>query len=446
MARFPHGYLSVLLGSLLLFGCESQGENGDEESQESSTSGGEGDIVSSTTQETGQMSSGSSQDSSPTLPSPSSSETSSAPSSSDSTSQPPTSSSSSTSSDTPSSTEPIVHKIELWVPGYKKLLGDGGKSVRLIVAPMGSSDASRALLDRAVTVSPEGLIVLELNEPETTDPSKASQLRQYMVTLYRDKDEDQKPGKGDEFFCTLLDFLVYRADMEPKLRWRKFDPSTRKAVPITEKIRMKSVWNPPERKEVMLGGKVSDVPKDMVSVSLFMDVEKQDLKKNFLLASRGLDYKIPKDKLFWEATISERMNRRRWAEEKSPVIRGLGRHGLAWFGGYHTPTLTLIPTVRRNSKVTDELCHGSQALVAIWIEPSPEWVTSMTGAFLVAYHDMAPGWNVVKVDRSSGAGMTFRQISKEDRYELTFSPICSGLRADADSNGFSMSFPTIDTL
>lgn len=309
---------------------------------------------------------------------------------------------------------------------------------------MGSASSDAALLDQAVTIGAEGKVIFEISEP-APDPDKVGKLQQFMVTLYRDRNKNQKAEVGDEFRATLLEFLIYRSDAEPKLRWRKFDPKTRKAVEIAAPIPMMSVWTRAPRNEALIGGKVSDVPKDLVSVALFSDLEKLDLKKNFSTARRALDYKIPRDKLFWEAKISRTMDRRRWAEEKRPVLAGIGRHGLSWFSGYHTPSPTLIPTARRNSLLTDELCHSAQALVAIWIEPSDAWIESMAGAFVVAYHDLAPGWNIVKIDRSPGKQVSFHQISREDRYELSFSPIC-GIRSDLGVNASIdwPGFPQID--
>lgn len=291
---------------------------------------------------------------------------------------------------------------------------------------MGSASSESALLDTAVTLTDEGKILFELSEP-AFEPEKVGKLQQFMVTLYRDKNTNEQAESGDEFTATLLEFLVYRSDAEPHLRWRKFDPNSHTAVEIEGAINMVGVWSRAPRKEALIGGKVSDVPKDLVSVALFSDMEKLNLDKNFTVAGRSLDYKIPKDSLFWEAKISGNMDRRRWADEKRPALAGIGRHGLSWFSGYHTPSPTLFPTVRRNSQLTDELCHSGQALVAIWIQESDQWIQSMTGAFVVAYHDLAPGWNIVKIDRSPGKQVTFHQISREDRYELTFSPLC-GIR------------------
>lgn len=345
------------------------------------------------------------------------------------TSAPSTSSTPSTTSDTTSAPGPITRTIELTVPGHKKILDDGAENLRIAVAPMGSASSESALLDTAITISQDGKIAFEISEP-APDPEKVGKLQQFMVTLYRDKNSNQKAEVGDEFTATLLEFLVYRSDAEPKLRWRKFDPTSRKAVEIEGPITMVGVWSRAPRQEAQIGGKVSDVPEDLVSVALFSDIEKLDLKRNFNTARRSLDAKIPRDKLFWEAKVSGNMDRRRWADEKRPALSGIGRHGLSWFSGYHTPSPTLFPTVRRNSLLTDELCHSGQALVAIWIQSSDKWIESMTGAFVVAYHDLAPGWNIVKIDRTPGQQVSFHQISKQDRYELTFSPVC-GIRDPA---------------
>lgn len=353
-------------------------------------------------------------------------------------------STSGTTSSGPGSTGPFVRTLDFSVPEYKKILKDGADRLRISIAPMGNASSETAFIDQSIKLSDRGKISMQLGEPKTEDPSKASKLRQFMVTLYRDRNGDQKAGKGDEFIATLLEFLVYRADAKPEIRWRKFDPETRKAISIKAPINMVTVGNRIPRKAAQVGGKVSQVPKDIAGIALFSEKEKLDLKKNFMIAVRSLDEKLERDKLFWETEVSGNMDRLRWAAEKRPVISGIGRHGLAWFGGYHTPTPTLIPTVRRNSRITDELCHRAQPLIAIWIQKSDEWITSMSGAFLVAYHDLAPGWNIVKIDRSKGKKASFHQISKKERYDLTFSPVCSGWSGPRVLPESQMGMPTFD--
>lgn len=428
------GPVSVLVSSLLLFGCEAQSPDPQDGTETLGTSGGEmtdtllslGETTSPDSTNEATASAPSSSSSAPAQTS-SSSTSSSAPT----TSELPSSSAESSTGQETQTQAPLPRTIEFFVPNHKALKGEKGSSeLRLTIAPMGSADSKNSILDTAVRVDAEGKVSVTVDEPETA-PDKASKLQQFMVTLYRDTNEDSKAGKGDEFTATVLEFLVYRANLEPARRWRKFDPKTRKAVAIEDAIPMVSVWDRPERKEAMLGGKVSVVHKDIKSVALFSEMEKLDLKKNFSLALRSLDYKIPRDKLFWEARVSGNMDRRRWAKPDLPVLSGIGNHGLSWFAGYHTPTFTVFPTVRRNSTITDELCHGPQTLVAIWIEKSKTWVQSMSGAFVVAYHNLAPGWNIVKIDRTPGQRVSFHQISKEERYDLSFAPICDGTNRSA---------------
>lgn len=436
MFRKRVGSVCFFLGSILALGCQDQGGTSSttgatEQTDQASTTADASLPLTTFVETTMSLSSSSSV---PTSSSSSTQETSSATSSS----------SEQTSSETTSAPGPVTRVLELLVPGHRKLLEEGAEHLRISVAPMGSASSDGALLDEAVTVTGEGKIVFEISEP-AHDPDKVGKLQQFMVTLYRDKNENQEADVGDEFSATLLEFLIYRSDTEPNMRWRKFDPRSRRAVEIEGAITMVGVWARAPRIEALIGGKVSDVPKDLVSVALFSDVEKLDLKKNFSTAGRSLDEKIPRDKLFWEAKISRSMDRRRWADEKRPVLSGIGRHGLSWFSGYHTPSPTLIPTARRNSQLTDELCHSGQALVAIWIQESDRWITSMTGAFVVAYHDLAPGWNIVKIDRSPGKQVSFHQISRQDRYELTFSPVC-GIRnaSGVDISSVGPQFPKID--
>lgn len=344
---------------------------------------------------------------------------------------------SSSSSSASSGSEPEkAFELKLQVPNHKVLLDDADGEFRLAITLMNQSAGAEALFDQAVQITDSGLIDLELPEPELAAGADPNKLQQFMVTLYQDLQRNGRPDEKDEFSATLLEFLVYKKSNPVESRWRKFDPETKNALLIEDPVPLVIVSNRSERKNLRLGGRVEKAAKDIRAVALLSEGEKKDLKRHFILGSRALDQEIDRDKIFWEGEISGDMNRRRWAEEKRPVLVGFGRHGITWFSGYNTPPPALIDGLRRNSKITDELCHEGQPLAAIWIEPSKSWVRTPSAAFLVAYHDLAPGWNIIKLERGGAKQLSFHSIPIAQRQELEFSPVCG--KVSLPESGFEI--------
>lgn len=427
MAAFNIRLASFALFSLCVVGCEapdSPSTEGEENGESSTTESSAASTQSEQEESSSVGSTGGTEltmDASSSLSTSTTTTSSTPPDSSDESSSPSTTSSSSSSESSGSEAEQPF-KLRLKVPDHKVLLGDATGQLRLEISLMNQPAGSTALLDQAVDITASGLIELEL--PEPTAGADANKLQQFMVTLYQDVEDNRRTDEQDDFSATLLEFLVYKKSNPAESRWRKFDPESKKALLIEDAISMVRVSGRSERKSARLGGKVENADKAIRAVALLSEGEKMDLKRNFIFGHRALDQEIARDKIFWEGELSGGMNRNRWADEKRPVLAGFGRHGISWFSGYNTPPPSLIPGLRRNSKVTDELCHKGQPLAAIWIEPSRSWVRTPRAAFLVAYHDLAPGWNIIKLERGGSKKLSFHSIPESQRQELEFSPVC----------------------